>query len=206
MPCDASHGEACAQPFKNKCLSALLLILMRLIVPSNTVRWLTLLTVASVLTVGSFGGLSPWISPDTAGYFNLGGFSSSLAAPRTPVYGWLIDLLTLGTSSFAIVPSLHLSVFIGGVWLLAASLLRFGLSEIAVISLKRHTFVFQCGAAVDELGSSGIARDLVLALRNILRFHAGLREAAAGTVALSRRADRSGSSVPDAAELFSRSR
>jgi hypothetical protein len=109
---------------------------MRLIVPSSTVRWLTLLTVASVLTVGSFGGLSPWISPDTAGYFDLGGFSSSLAAPRTPVYGWLVSLLTLGTSSFAVVPSLHLSVFIGGVWLLAASLLRFGLSEIAVISLS----------------------------------------------------------------------
>jgi hypothetical protein len=109
---------------------------MRLIVPSSTIRWLTLLTVASVLTVGSFGGLSPWISSDTAGYFNLGSFSSSLAAPRTPVYGWLIDLLTLGTSSFAVVPSLHLSVFIGGVWLLAASLLRFGLSEIAVISLS----------------------------------------------------------------------
>ncbi len=121
---------------------------------------------------------------------------------RTPVYGWLIDLLTLGTSSFAIVPSLHLSVFIGGVRLLAASLLRFGLSEIAVISLS-GTLLFSNAVL---LLTSWVHPELLaiacLALRNILRFRMlACEKAPQGRWPYLGVLIGAGLSVPDAAEL-----
>ena len=61
---------------------------------------LGLMALASGLLLALLGQFSPAMTPDTAGYFDLGTFPGNLTSARTPVYGWVIGILTLGSSKY----------------------------------------------------------------------------------------------------------
>ena len=96
---------------------------------------LGLMALASGLLLALLGQFSPAMTPDTAGYFDLGTFPGNLTSARTPVYGWVIGILTLGSSKYTFVPAIHFVIFLGSVWLLCRSLRKLGLSQTAVLSV-----------------------------------------------------------------------
>lgn len=91
------------------------------------------LTGLSLIVLMASGGFTPDITPDTAGYLNLGPFPASLAQPRVPLYGPLIELVDCGSGHFALVPALQTVFFIGAAWFFVIELRWFGLSRLAVM-------------------------------------------------------------------------
>lgn len=100
----------------------------------NEIKWLAMLTLASLALLSAIGGLRPEITPDTSGYFDLGTFPGNLAQPRLPLYAWLVEPLDFGGRTFTFVPAAQTAFYIVAVWIFLAELRRFGLSGIAVLS------------------------------------------------------------------------
>jgi hypothetical protein len=97
--------------------------------------WLLALTGLSLIVLAAAGGFNAQITPDTAGYLDVGPFPAALAQERVPLYGRLIDMVDSGSRSFAAVPALQTALFIVATWLLVFELRRFGVSGLAVLSV-----------------------------------------------------------------------
>ena len=95
--------------------------------------WLLALTGLSLVVLAASGGFTAEITPDTAGYLNVGSFPAALGEPRVPLYGPLIE--ALGGHKFAAVPALQTVFFIVAAWIFVIELRRFGLSGLAVLSV-----------------------------------------------------------------------
>ena len=102
--------------------------------PRREITWLLALTGLSLIVLAMSGGFTPDITPDTAGYLNLGPFPGALAQPRVPLYGPLISLVDGGSGHFSLVPALQTAIFIGAAWFFVIELRRYGLSGLAVLS------------------------------------------------------------------------
>ncbi len=91
--------------------------------------------IGMVAALGIMGRLAPITTPDTPGYLDLGPFPDFLAKPRAPLYGWLVELVALGSDNFALVPSLQVAALIAGAWTLARAAIAYGMSRDAGLAL-----------------------------------------------------------------------
>lgn len=118
------------------------------------------------------GRLSPWISPDTASYFDLGPLPEALAQPRNPVFGWIVGALPGG---FALVPAMNISIYFAAVVLFYRAARMFGLSATAAASmtvglLLSNVLLLWGNAVIPEVLAVSFA---VLALGALLLLAAG---------------------------------
>ena len=114
---------------------------------------MTALSVAILIVAGRF---VPQALPDTPGYLQIAGFPAMLAAPRTPLYGWLVAALDLGGTSHLAVPAFQMATYLAAVWLLVWRLRRYGLSAAAALSvgaalLLANSFLFDANWVHPEL-------------------------------------------------------
>jgi len=100
--------------------------------------WLLAASAAIAVMLALAGRLSPWISPDTPGYFDLGPWPDLLARPRNPLYGWLVGWLPGG---LAAVPALQLGLYFLAVVLLHRALRRYGVSGRAAGSVSAGVLI-----------------------------------------------------------------
>lgn len=118
------------------------------------------------------GRLSPWISPDTASYFDLGPLPEALAKPRNPVFGWIVGALPGG---FALVPAMNMTIYFAAVVLLYRAARIYGLSvtgaaSITVGLLLSNVLLLWGNAVIPEVLAVSFA---VLALGSLLLLAAG---------------------------------
>src|SRR5262249_16577459 len=93
---------------------------------------MTTLGVAALAAIGRF---TPQMVPDTPGYLAILPFPDMLAAPRPPLYGWLVAALDLGRGSYTLIPAFNIATYLAAPWFLVAQLLRYGLSSAAALSV-----------------------------------------------------------------------
>jgi hypothetical protein len=98
---------------------------------SGDVKLMTGLTVLSIVVLAAAGRFVAEVTPDTAGYLELGPFPEFLGKPRTPLYGWFVNAISF-SGGHAAIPFVQISAFVAAVWLLAGELRAFGLSRLAM--------------------------------------------------------------------------
>ena len=99
------------------------------------IKILAALTALSVAVLVVMGRFVPQLTPDTPLYLRIVGFPDMLAEPRSPLYGWLVAALGLGSSGHVAVPAFQIATYLAAVWFLVAQLRRYGLSAPAALSV-----------------------------------------------------------------------
>jgi hypothetical protein len=99
------------------------------------IRILATLTALSVAVLALAGHFAPQATADTPLYLRIVGFPAMLAEPRSPLYGWLVAALSLGSGRYIAVPAFQIASYMAAVWFLVAQLRRYGLSAVAALSV-----------------------------------------------------------------------
>lgn len=94
--------------------------------------WLSAAAVLIMVLLAITGHLSPWISPDTAGYFKLGSLPGSLGQPRNPLYAWLVGWWP---GRFAAIPAVQTAIYMVSVVALYRALRVYGVSAMGSIAI-----------------------------------------------------------------------
>jgi hypothetical protein len=95
---------------------------------------LAVLAAASAVILAATGRFVPVFTPDTGGYLNLPPFPAVLGHPRTPLYGWLVTIVSNGSFGLASIPAIQISSYFAATFVLVAQLRRYGLSARATLS------------------------------------------------------------------------
>ncbi|WP_207476665.1 hypothetical protein [Arenibaculum pallidiluteum] len=131
------------------------------------------------LLLWTAGRFEPWITPDTASYFDLGPLPESLGQMRNPLYGWLAAPFMAGGSSFAAIPLVQTALYFGAVCFLYATVRTYGLSLRAGASMAAALLL----ANVVLIWNNAVHPELPAVAFSIVGVALAFRMAAGGRIA-----------------------
>lgn len=93
--------------------------------------------VAVAIGLAVTGHLAPHIAVDTPQYLRAGQlpWPGLLGVMRLPIYGWIVQVLSVGGSNYALLPSVQIGAFFAAVFALYRACLALRLSRAAALSL-----------------------------------------------------------------------